>query len=264
MVFFIATPIGNLEDITLRAIKTLRKINIIICEDTRQTSKLLNKYNIKNKKLIPYNDFNKLALLDDLVNQAKHNDLAFVSDAGMPIISDTGYKFLNELIINKIKYTVLPGPTASLTALSLSGLKPDKFLFLGFLPKSKNKIITLLETYKNTPASIIIYENKNRLLNTLKIIKEVFGNKKVAVIREITKIYEEVISDYVEEIINILETRLLKGEIVTIIENYDIKKIDNEIEKKIFELKKLNLSSKEIKNIIQIFTGNKISYKFLD
>lgn len=264
MVYFIATPIGNLEDITVRALKILRKTNTIICEDTRHTSVLLNKYNIKNKQLISYNDYNKELKIDNLILTAKNEDVSFVSDAGMPIISDVGYKFLQKLIINCIDYTVIPGPSASLSALCLSALKPDKFLFLGFLPKNKSGIISILQSYKYTNATFIIFENKNRVLNTLNLIHDVLGNRNAAIVREITKIYEEIISGKVKDIIEKVKIKQIKGEIVILLENFSSINDDiistQQLNDYIIALKKFHFSNKDIKNILKIFYKQKINY----
>jgi len=269
MIYFISTPIGNLEDITIRAIKQLRKCKYIICEDTRRTTLLLNKYKIYNKEKIIYNDFNKYKQVEKIIELAKTNDLCFVSDAGMPIISDPGFELIKKLRENNLPYTILPGPSASLTALALSSLKPDKFLFLGFLPKSKSDKLKLLKKYKNIQATFILYENQNRVNETLEIISEIFGNVKTAIVRELTKIYEEIIVNNITEILNFLKDKILKGEIVILFES----EIENEqttnniehIKEIIKKLKMKNFTNREIKNIIDtIFNLNNDIYKLLN
>ncbi|HOK40493.1 MAG TPA: 16S rRNA (cytidine(1402)-2'-O)-methyltransferase [bacterium] len=269
MIYFISTPIGNLEDITIRAIKQLRKCKYIICEDTRRTTLLLNKYKIYNKEKIIYNDFNKYKQVEKIIELAKTNDLCFVSDAGMPIISDPGFELIKKLRENNLSYTILPGPSASLTALCLSSLKPDKFLFLGFLPKLKSDKFKLLKKYKNIKATFILYENQNRVNETLEIIRELFGNVKIAIVRELTKIYEDLIVNNISNLLEILKDKVLKGEIVILFESEieSEQKINNveQIKEIIKKLKRKNFSNREIKNIIDIiFKINKDIYKLLN
>lgn len=251
MIYFIATPIGNLKDVTIRALKILRSCKYIICEDTRRTSVLLNKYHIKNREFIIYNDFNKLKVINRILDLTKENDLCFVSDAGMPIISDPGFKLVRELIEKNISYTVIPGPSSSLTALCLSGMTPDKFTFLGFLPKSKNKKIELLKLFVHVKTSIIIFENQNRVVKTLEIILDVFGNINAAIVRELTKIYEQVIRGNVKYLLKKLENKKLKGEIVIIVENKEPQNNNKNFTEYIDKLKKCNFTNKEIKKILK-------------
>ncbi len=214
VLFIVPTPIGNLKDVTLRSLEVLKEVEYIFCEDTRRTKNLLDRYQIKNKKLISYFAPKEEEKIPYLLEILKNNDAALVVDAGMPGISDPGYKLIKACLENNIKIEVLPGPSAFLTALVGSGLPLDKFLFLGFLPKKGLK--NYFEKLKDLEATIVFYESPKRILKTLKIMKEVFKEGKIAIAREISKIYEEYLRGDLEEIIEILEKRKLKGEITVI------------------------------------------------
>jgi 16S rRNA (cytidine1402-2'-O)-methyltransferase len=214
--YIVPTPIGNLKDITLRALEILKEVDYIICEDTRRTNILLNHYSIKNKKLISYfvpKEDQKIPFLLEIIKKYKS---ALVVDAGMPGISDPGYKLIKACLENNLEIEVLPGPSAFLTALVGSGLPTDKFLFLGFLPKKGLKNY-LEERIKELDVTIIFYESPKRLEKTLKTIYEVLGNCKIAIAREISKIYEEYLRGDLKEIISRLKDKKLKGEITVVL-----------------------------------------------
>jgi len=196
--YIVPTPIGNLNDITLRSIEILRKVDYIICEDTRRTKILLDYYQINNKSLVSYYSYNEKNRLPLIIKILEKNECALVVDAGMPAISDPGYLLIKECIKRKIKIEVLPGPSAFLTALIGSGLPLDKFLFLGFLPKRGLK--AYFNKYKDLEVTIIFYESPKRILNTLKILKEVFNKGMIVLAREISKIHEEYIRFDISEI----------------------------------------------------------------
>jgi 16S rRNA (cytidine1402-2'-O)-methyltransferase len=213
--YIVPTPIGNLKDITLRALEILKEVDYIICEDTRRTNILLNHYDIKNKKLISYfapKEDQKIPFLLEIIKKYKS---ALVVDAGMPGISDPGYKLIKACLENNLEIEVLPGPSAFLTALVGSGIPTDKFLFLGFLPKKGLK--KYLERIKELDVTIIFYESPKRLERTLKTIDEVLGNCKIAIAREISKIYEEYLRGDLKEIISRLKDKKLKGEITVVL-----------------------------------------------
>jgi 16S rRNA (cytidine1402-2'-O)-methyltransferase len=213
--YIVPTPIGNLKDITIRALEILKEVDYIICEDTRRTNILLNHYNIKNKKLISYfapKEDQKIPFLLEIIKKYKS---ALVVDAGMPGISDPGYKLIKACLENNLEIEVLPGPSAFLTALVGSGLPTDKFLFLGFLPKKGLK--KYLERIKELDVTIIFYESPKRLEKTLKTIYEILGNCKIAIAREISKIYEEYLRGDLKEIISRLKDKKLKGEITVVL-----------------------------------------------
>ncbi|MEY8303492.1 16S rRNA (cytidine(1402)-2'-O)-methyltransferase [Anaerosalibacter bizertensis] len=219
--FVCPTPIGNLEDITLRTLRTLKEVDLIAAEDTRRTIKLLNHYKIK-KPLTSYHEHNKWEKGKVLLKKLKNGEkIGLVSDAGMPGISDPGKELIKSSIEENIEVKVLPGPTASITALILSGLSTDKFVFEGFLPSNKKDRIKELERLRNEQRTIIIYESPYRLLNMLRDIKEVLGNRQISISRELTKVYEETFRGTVEEgIENFKEQK--KGEFVIIVEGGEI------------------------------------------
>ncbi len=216
--FVVSTPIGNLKDITLRAIETLKTVDYVLCEDTRITGKLLAAYDI-SKKMVAFNDFNEERMIGSVVGELeKGTNIALVSDAGTPLVSDPGFKLVREAASLSIKIEVIPGATASITALALSGLPTDKFLFLGFLPKKDGKREKLLadtkEAITKVKATVIIYESPFRVLKTLEQIKNVFGDIDVVVCRELTKLHEEVLRGKISDVA--LKVKA-KGEFVILI-----------------------------------------------
>ncbi len=216
------TPIGNLEDITLRTLKVLEEVDIIAAEDTRHTIKLLNHYNIK-KPLTSYHEHNKREKGVELVEKLNMGEtIALVSDAGMPGISDPGEELIALAIEEDIRVIALPGPTASVTALILSGLPTGKFVFEGFLPSKKKDRIRELEKLKKEERTFILYESPHRLLDLLKSILDVLGNRKVSISRELTKVYEETFRGTILEAIERFESQGVKGEFVLIIEGSKI------------------------------------------
>ncbi|OGE05364.1 16S rRNA (cytidine(1402)-2'-O)-methyltransferase [Candidatus Curtissbacteria bacterium RIFCSPLOWO2_01_FULL_41_18] len=218
VLFIVATPIGNLGDITLRAIESLKSVDYVLCEDTRVTAKLLNHFGI-SKKMVSFNDFNEdqkmLAVISDLTSG---KNIALVSDAGTPLISDPGYKLVRTAIHRGIRVESIPGPTSITTALTLSGLPPDKFTFLGYLPKQGGKRLKMLEAVrqnqKNLKSTTIIFESPFRVLKTLESIKDIFGDIDVVVCRELTKLYEEIRREKVSQSIAHFSQTKPKGEFV--------------------------------------------------
>ena len=214
--YLVATPIGNLEDITLRAIKILKEVDIVAAEDTRQTLKLLNHLNI-NKTLISYHRHNEETKSKELIQLLiEGKNIALVSDAGTPVISDPGEEVVKEAIKNNIQIIPIPGACALITALISSGLNSKEFLFLGFLPLNKKSRKEKLEEIKNTEKTIIIYEAPHKLKNTLQDLSETINKRQIVIARELTKIYEEFIKGTAEELINKIENP--KGEFVLVIE----------------------------------------------
>lgn len=210
MLYILPTPIGNLKDITLRALEVLQKVDGIICEDTRRTSLLLNHYQIK-KPLLVLNDFNEAKVFPQFLEKLKSGqNLALVSDAGTPLISDPGFKLVRECLTLGIQVDSLPGPSSPVTALTLSGLPPDKFLFLGYLPEKQGKrkeiLNNLATTYNLLPTTYIIFVSPYKLIKTLEDIKEVFGDIEVVLAHELTKIHQSVesrkISEWLKELKN--------------------------------------------------------------
>ena len=219
--FVVSTPIGNLGDVTHRAIETLGKVSLIAAEDTRRTRILLNRYEIKTP-LSSYNSFNKIKKARDFIERLKKgNDLALVSDAGTPGISDPHYHLVNTAIEEGVSIYSIPGPSALLAALTVSGLPMDRFIFEGFLPRKKGRT-TMLENLANEKRTIVIFESPNRIEKTLQDLYRFFGDRKVAITRELTKMFEEVIRGNLEELSTL--TRPWKGEITVVIAGADKKK----------------------------------------
>jgi len=249
-IFIVSTPIGNLEDITIRALNTLKSVNIIACEDTRQTKKLLKHYGIEGKKLIPYYDFKEEILSEKLIDMLKENDIALVSDAGTPTISDPGYKIVKKAIEKGIKVVPIPGVSAVITALSASGLPTDRFIFYGFLPKSEKQKEDILNQLKNLEITGIFYESPKRLIKTLQIINRVIPQSKLVVAKELTKIHEEFIRGSPQEVLKFFEENIekQKGEFVILVFPEDNNKefTEEEIYRFIKEEKQKGKKSKEI------------------
>lgn len=215
--YIVSTPIGNLEDITLRAIRILKEAGIIAAEDTRHTKKLLSRYDI-HVPLTSYHDFNKYEKAEVLIAKIKEGiNVALVSDAGTPGISDPGYYLIKRAIEEGIKVIPIPGATAMTAALSVSGLPTDRFSFIGFLPKKRSAREKTLRILSEIEHTLILYESPHRIFKTLNEIREIFGERRISVARELTKIHEEIIRGTVSEVIDQLGQHP-KGEIVIIIE----------------------------------------------
>ena len=225
--FLVATPIGNLEDITLRAIKVLKEVDLIAAEDTRQTLKLLNHLGI-SKKLISYHrhneDVKKELLIEKLL---EGQNIAVVTDAGTPAISDPGEEIVKEAIKNNIKIVPIPGACALINALIVSGLDTKEFSFYAFLPLNKKLRKNKFEEIKKDGKTTIIYEAPHKLINTLNDILNNLGDRKIVLARELTKIHEEFIRGNVTEIINIFKDKAPKGEFIILIEGIKIKEENN-------------------------------------
>jgi 16S rRNA (cytidine1402-2'-O)-methyltransferase len=217
MLILVPTPIGNLEDITLRAIKILQNVDVILAEDTRNTSILLKHLQI-SKPLQSYHAFNEHKTIATLIKNFKNGaKMALVTDAGTPAISDPGFLLVRECIKNEIKVECLPGATAFVPALVNSGLPADRFVFEGFLPQKKGRN-TRLEELRNEEKTMIFYESPFRLIKTLEQFKEIFGEERQAsVSRELTKIFEENVRGTISEIIANFANRTIKGEIVIVV-----------------------------------------------
>lgn len=212
------TPIGNLEDITLRTLRVLEEVDLIAAEDTRHTIKLLNHYEIKSP-LTSYHQHNIKEKGIELIDKLhKGENIALVSDAGMPGISDPGEDLIALAIEEDIEVVVLPGATASITALVASGLPTKKFVFEGFLSSKKRDRVRELENLKDEKRTIILYESPHRLLNTLNDMINIMGNRKIAIIRELTKLYEEIFRGQIEEAIEKFSSSGVKGEFVLILQ----------------------------------------------
>ena len=217
--FVVSTPIGNLEDITLRAVNVLKDCDVIACEDTRNTRKLLARYGIETP-LTSYHEHNEIEKSPKLLERLKDGkNVGLVSDAGTPSVSDPGWRLVNLSIENNIEVVPVPGPSAVLSALVVSGLPTDSFLFLGFFPKTIGNKKELLKDIRRYPYTLVFYESAKRLSRTLSLMLEVLGDRNICVAREMTKLYEEAIRGSVSEVISILSEReTLKGEVTVVVE----------------------------------------------
>ncbi|MCT4635022.1 MAG: 16S rRNA (cytidine(1402)-2'-O)-methyltransferase [Rickettsiales bacterium] len=242
--FIIATPIGNLLDITLRALEVLKSVDLILCEDTRVTNALL-RHHLINKPLTVYNDHSNESTREKIINKLKSGqNLALVSDAGTPLISDPGYKLVQEIRSQNLAIETLPGACSVISALTLSGLPSDRFMFIGFLPhknSAKEKIFSELNSIQTT---LICFESANRLLETLKLMEQYFIGRSIVIAREITKLYEETIGNNAREITQYYQENpnKLRGEIVMMISPPD----ENSENSEENTLKQLNTLMKEM------------------
>jgi len=218
--YIVATPIGNLEDITLRALSILRSVDIIACEDTRMTKRLLERHNIKDKKLTTYNERRSGASISKIVGLLKNGkNMALVSDAGTPTISDPGARLVAEARAVGAEVVAVPGANAAVAALSISGVPSDEFLFLGFLPHKKGRE-TLFKEIAESKRTVVFYESPHRILKTLKSLKEnIATHHGVVIARELTKIHEEVVSGSSKEVLDHFEKNpeKIKGEFVIVV-----------------------------------------------
>ena len=218
--FVVGTPIGNLADITYRAVDTLNSVDFIFAEDTRVSKKLLNHYKI-DKKIYSYHDHSKDSEVEKLTNLLENgNDVALISDAGTPTVSDPGYRLIRDCVKKGVDIVPIPGPSAVTAALSVAGLPSDSFTFVGFLPQKKGRIkkIEQLSEINNT---IILFESPHRLLKTLNQLFEILGNRQVAIGRELTKLYEEIIRGNLKDVTQEFSKKSVKGEIVIMIGKND-------------------------------------------
>ena len=219
MLYVVATPIGNLEDISLRALKVLKEVDFVIAEDTRKTGNLLKHFNLPKKPFLSLHKFNERKQIKKIISLLKEGkNMALVSNAGTPAISDPGQRLIEEVHKENLEITSVPGACAAINALVLSGFSTEKFLFLGFLPKKKKKRIKELEEARKTEATLIIFESPLRVKRLLEELIEVFGARvKVAIVREMTKIFEEVKISSAEGLLKTLKS--IKGEVVVVVEN---------------------------------------------
>lgn len=216
--YLVATPIGNIEDITLRAKRILAEVDLIACEDTRKTGLFLSRLAIPKKRLLSYYEENEVIRLSEIIRCLQNGQaMALVSNAGTPLISDPGFKLVRECLNQGLKVIPIPGPSAILTALVGSGLPPDKFIFLGYLPKSQAKRQKILRNFGQFLTTLIFFESPFRLRKSLADIQTVFGEVEVAVAQEMTKLFEEIRRAKVSELIKYFDTTIPRGELTVVI-----------------------------------------------
>lgn len=216
MLYIVATPIGNLEDMTFRAVRILKEVEYIFAEDTRVTRKLLQYYEISTK-LDRYDEFIKMKRIPDMIKLLEEGkNIALVTDAGTPCISDPGYELVDAALKAGIQVSPIPGASALTAATSVAGISLRRFCFEGFLPKKKGRQ-TLFKCLVEEERAVVLYESPFRLMRTLKDIEKYLGNRELVIVREITKIYEEILRGKTRELLEKLENRTIKGEIVLII-----------------------------------------------
>lgn len=219
--YIVPTPIGNMDDITIRAINTLKGSDLILCEDTRVTKPLLQKYDII-AKLSVYNDYSDNSARLKILNHIKKGKvISLVSDAGTPLIADPGYKLIDFLRVEGVYVDVLPGACSVISALCLSGMPTDQFMFLGFMPRKLAAQESLLKEIATSSATCIFFESPKRIVETLNVIKQVLGPRTCAIVREISKIYQEVFKGNCLELMELLKTKKIKGEVVLLIQSED-------------------------------------------
>ena len=230
--YLCATPIGNLEDITYRVVRTLNEVDLIGAEDTRNSIKLLNHFDIKTP-MTSYHEFNKYDKAKQLVEMMKEGkNIAIITDAGTPGISDPGEEVVRQCFETGIQVTSLPGPAACITALTMSGQKTRRFCFEAFLPKDKKEKVAVLEELKNETRTIIIYEAPHRLARTLKELRETLGNRQLTLCRELTKKYEEADKTTIDQAIEKYNEKEPRGEYVLVIEGKSQEEIQEENKQK--------------------------------
>ncbi|HUL29273.1 MAG TPA: 16S rRNA (cytidine(1402)-2'-O)-methyltransferase [Thermodesulfobacteriota bacterium] len=226
--FIISTPIGNREDITLRALRILKEVDLIAAEDTRHTAPLLRHFGIQTP-LSSYFEGNELKKRDFILSRLNQGDrVALVSDAGTPGISDPGFRLIRMAVENQIPVIPIPGPSAVIAALSVSGLPTDAFLFKGFLPHKSGRRRGLLEDLKEVRETIIFYESPHRIHETLKDIADILGDREMALARELTKVFEEVLRGRVSEIRSQISREKIRGEITLIVSGKTRKSVKRE------------------------------------
>ena len=250
-IYFVPTPIGNMKDITLRALEVLENSDIIYCEDTRNSQNLLKFHNI-NTKLISYHKFNESERVEEIISNIESGKtVSVISDAGMPIINDPGFVILQEVIKKGISYEILPGACALINGICGSGFDATNFVYMGFVPKTESEQEKFFKNFKDMSVTGIFYESPHRLLKTLKSLYAQFGNINVCVCRELTKLFEEYKRGCIDEIISYYEEKGVKGEIVLVIEKIVDKKEAFDVANEILKFKKEGYSNKDIVKILK-------------
>ena len=242
--YIVATPIGNLEDVSLRAVRILREVSLIAAEDTRKTRTLLSAHHIKTP-LTSYFEHNKLSKLGYILEQLQTGDIALVSDAGMPGLSDPGYELIKAAVERGFPVIPVPGPSAVITAVVVSGLPTDRFLYLGFLPHKAGERQRLLDSVANEQSTLVILESPHRLKEALADILSSLGNRRAAICRELTKLHEEIFRGTIQEAIEHFQEP--RGEFVLVIEGNRVEKplLTESIEQELANLKQSGVPAKD-------------------
>ncbi len=258
-IYLVATPIGNIGDISLRALEVLKNAEIIACEDTRVTKKLLSLLQIpqKEKIFVALHDHNENIMAQKIIDEAKDKIVVYMSDAGSPLISDPGYKLAKSARKNNVYITTIPGACAAICALQISGLPSNAFMFCGFIPNKDKARIDFLSKNKDVDATLIFYERADRLLKTLETMAKIFNNREIAVAREITKLHEECINGSSQQLIEHFSVNLPKGEIAVMVAPPAEEPHPADYSRELFEeLQKNNLKA-AVKNIVEKYKLNR-------
>lgn len=257
-IYVVPTPIGNLADITLRSLDVLKNVDVIYCEDTRNTSKLLNYYDIKTP-LVSYHKHNEQSRSEEIIDKIllENINCAVVSDAGMPSISDPGQILLEKAIDRDVDIEVLPGASAAITALVRSGFDSLQFAFLGFVPRKNADKNKFYDQIKNATMTTIIYESVHRVEATVEELSEFLGDRKICVLRELTKIHESVMKGTCAEVIEMLKNEIVKGEFVIVIDKLIEEDEDIDVKEKLTELINDGMSKKQAVKIVSDVYGLK-------
>jgi 16S rRNA (cytidine1402-2'-O)-methyltransferase len=253
--YVVATPIGNLEDITLRAIRTLKEVKLIAAEDTRKTRQLLTYHSIQTPTT-SYYEHNKLTKLDYIIERLQNEDVALVSDAGIPGISDPGYELISAVTNLNIPVVPIPGPSAVLTALAVSGLPTDSFLYLGFLPNKASGRRRLLKSRAAEKSTLVLFESPHRLIESLQDMLDILGDRQAAICRELTKLYEEIFRGTLSQAIR--HCTAPRGEFTLVVagnKDTEAAKINEKIEQELGQMKNSGMTAKETLQRVSEETG---------
>ena len=257
--YIVSTPIGNLEDLTLRALRVLREAALIAAEDTRRVRKLLSAYSIGTPVMSLYDqvEAKKAPLVVSRLSEGQ--DVAYVCDAGTPLVSDPGYRLIREALQAGIRVVPVPGPSAALAAISVSGLPTDRFVFLGFPPSRSGRRKELLASLRGEPGTLIFFESPRRVLECLEDIREIFGDRSLAVSRELTKKFEETLRGRVSELIEALRGQNLRGEFTLVVEGHRgeaERPSENGLKERILELRREGTrSNRDMVDVLAAETG---------
>ncbi len=257
--YIVSTPVGNLEDITLRAVRILKEVKTVACEDTRVTSKLFARYKIQTR-LISCHEHNEARQTGTIVRILKEGgDVALVTDAGTPMLSDPGLGVVRRVVEEGFNIVPVPGPSALLSALSVSAVGFSEFTFLGFLSRQRGRAVKTLSEFVSSPRPLVIYESPVRVLNLLRLVLEILGDRNIAVCREMTKLHEEVLRARVSSVIRTLEEReKIKGEVVVVVSGAEEKKgvfDEKQTRRRLLELKRGGASFKDALKTVSSESG---------